>query len=201
VLPEWVAHLPPWLVAGLALGALASLAVAGVFAVGDRLFPTAPASQAGRVDGTERRRAEIRDYLHAVDVAYREDYPVADETVAFYLPGHGVAITFDAQAYFRLERAGTQAVLCEHEMPGRHLGRRLPFEVPEVNLGPPPGGPHAEAFDRLGVPRTASVAEVKAAYRSQVKDVHPDHGGDPAEFKRLREAYATARSHAEETAS
>jgi hypothetical protein len=202
VLPEWAAHLPSWLVAGLALGALASLAVAGVFVVGDRLFPTAPTSRSSHVDGTARRRTEIRAYLHAIEEPYREDWTVGEETVAFYLPAHDVAITFDAHAYFRLERAGTEAVLCEHEMPGSHLGRRLPFETPAVSLEATPTSSRvAEAFATLGVPADASVAEVKAAYRSRVKEVHPDHGGDPRTFRELREAYAIARSRAEGAAS
>jgi curved DNA-binding protein CbpA len=38
---------------------------------------------------------------------------------------------------------------------------------------------------------------VKAAYREQVKDAHPDHGGDHEEFQRVREAYVTAKNHAD----
>jgi len=37
---------------------------------------------------------------------------------------------------------------------------------------------------------------VKSAYRDRVKQVHPDHGGDEADFKRVREAYTLAKQHA-----
>jgi curved DNA-binding protein CbpA len=53
------------------------------------------------------------------------------------------------------------------------------------------------AFAELGVPATASVEEVKRAYRRRVKDVHPDQGGDEDEFKRVREAYTLAKQHAD----
>jgi DnaJ-domain-containing protein 1 len=199
VLPEWLSIFPPWLLTGLGVGVAASVVVAGIFVAADRLYPTAPIDPSQRFDGTARRRAEIRDYLRAIDEPFAEDHPVHGHTVAFYLPSRDVAITFDAQAYFHIERAGTYAVLCEHEMPGSQLGRRLPFEVPTFH---PPvddlDDPVAAAFDRLDLPATATRDEVKTAYRSQVKETHPDHGGNQTEFKRLREAYTTAKSHTEE---
>ena len=196
VLPEWFSLFPPWLLVGVGLGLVASLAVVGAFVVGDRLFPT-PSAAGPTVDGVSRRRAEIRDYLGRIDEPYAEDHLVGGERVAFYLPARDVAITFDAQAYFRLERAGTRAVLCEHEMPGAQLGRRLPFETPEDRVPDDVASSVAAAFDRLELPPSATAEEVKSAYRERVKEVHPDHGGDPAEFRHLREAYATARDHLE----
>lgn len=195
VLPTWLSVLPPWLLAGLALGALASLLAAGVFVVGDRLFPTAT-QQGGRVDGMARRRAEIRIYLGTIGERYSENHDLHGETVDFYLPERDVAITFDPQAYFRIVRAGTYAVLCEHEMPGRAVGRRLPFDVPEFDPDPV-ADPVADAFGVLGLPPSADADAVKAAYRERVKEAHPDHGGNRESFERLREAYATARDHAE----
>ena len=194
--PEWLSLLPPWLLAGVVLGLATSVLVAGVFVVGDRLFPAAPVSAGPSVDGVGRRRAEIREYLDALGESYVVDHDVHGETVAFFLPHRDVAITFDAQAYFRIERAGTFAVLCEHEMPGAQLGRRLPFETPEDRLPDADlAAPVAAAFDHLRVPPTASTDEVRSAYRNRAKEIHPDHGGDPEEFKRLREAYTTARDH------
>ena len=201
MLPEWFSLLPPWLLVGLAFGALASVLVAGVFVVGDRLFPAPPSRESRRIDGTGRRHAEIREYLTEIGERYLENHAVHGDTVAFYLPDRDVAITFDARAYFRIERAGSHAVLCEYEMPGRHIGRRLPFDVPETEYAIPEPGivddSTAAAFNRLGVSRSADTDEVRTAYRSQVKRVHPDHGGDPDEFRRLQEAYATAREHVE----
>jgi hypothetical protein len=177
---------------------VAVLAV-GIFVAGDRLFPAPSTDRRRRIDGTDRRRAEIRTYLDAIDERYVEDATVHDDTVAFYLPEREVAVTFDPRAYFRIDRAGTAAVLCEYEMPGRALGRRLPFEVPGVGTDRAAGGDESigEAFSQLGLRPTADVEEVRAAYRRRVKDVHPHQGGDSESFRRLREAYATAREHAD----
>ena len=195
--PEWLSAFPAWLLYGLAVGGAASLFVAGAFVVGDRLFPTPPIDGSARIDGTTRRRREIRDFLLRTDERFLEDEVVHGDTVAFYLPDREVAITFDAQAYFRIRRAGTFAVLCEYEMPGVHLGRRLPFEVPEVEPSPTASTPVRTAFALFDLPTTASPEQVKSAYRTQVKDAHPDHGGDATEFRRLREAYTTARDYAD----
>lgn len=198
VLPEWVQLLPPWVWAGVGMGVVAVALVAGVFLVGDRLFPASSSDREARVDGTDRRRAEIRTYLGSIGERYVEDAAVHDHTVAFYLPDRGVAITFDPRAFFDIQRAGTDAVLCEYEMPGHQLGRRLPFETPDRGArSGRSAGRVGTAFERLGLPPTADADEVKAAYRRRVKDVHPDHGGDGESFKRLQDAYATAKEHAD----
>jgi len=170
--------LPEWLVFGLLLGIAGSLFVAVL-----------------------RRRAEIREYLDAIDEQFAENHYVEGQHVAFYLPRRDVAITFDARAYYRIERSPTTPVLVEHELPGVNLGQRLPFETPEVSLGPepepePPADPARQAFAELGLRESATLAEVKSAYRDRVKQVHPDHGGDEEEFKRVREAYTLAKQHA-----
>jgi hypothetical protein len=198
VLPEWLTLLPPWLLVGLGLGAVASAAVAGVFVVGDRLFPGRAADYGPRIDGTARRRVEIRDYLRRIDERFLEDHTVHGKTVAFYLPDRDVAITFDAQAYYTIERAGGFAVLCEHEMPAMHLGRRLPFDVPELEPElADRDDPVSAAFGLLELPVTADGDAVRSAYRRQVKDVHPDHGGDRESFQELRDAYQIAKDHAD----
>ncbi|HKS44341.1 MAG TPA: DnaJ domain-containing protein [Amycolatopsis sp.] len=46
-------------------------------------------------------------------------------------------------------------------------------------------------YDLLGVGRNASTAEIKSAYRSRARSAHPDAGGSPGEFHRLRQAYET----------
>jgi hypothetical protein len=192
---EWLRIFPPWLLAGLVLGGVLSALVAAVFVVGGRLFPDDPAPPGSRVDGTVRRRAEIRQFLLDAGERFREEFAVEGERVAFYLPDREVAITFDAQAYFRLERAGVYVVLCEHEMPGHQLGRRLPFEVAEVTRQP--DDPVAAAFERLGIDPTDDADAVQSAYRRRIKEAHPDHGGDREEFRAVREAYATARNYAD----
>jgi DnaJ-domain-containing protein 1 len=196
VIPEPLGLLPPWLLAGFALGAAASLAAAVAFAAGERLSPGGPAVSSDRVDGTERRRAEIQAFLREIGEPYAEDHEVEGRQVAFWLLDRDVAITFDAQAYFRLESAGVAAVLCEHEMPGWSLGRRLPFETPAVDPPTPADDPVTDAFAELGLDPDADAATVKRAYRDRAKEVHPDAGGDEDEFRRVQEAYATARNHA-----
>eukprot|EP01031_Cornospumella_fuschlensis_P032460 gene32460-39248_t len=48
-------------------------------------------------------------------------------------------------------------------------------------------------YDILGVSATASDQEIKVAYRSKAKKMHPDKGGDTEKFKQLQEAYETLR--------
>lgn len=197
MLTEPFGLLPPWLLAGLGLGAAASAVVAAVFYAGERLFPGRPVDSTDRVDGTERRRVEIREYLREIGEPYAEDYEVEGRQVAFFLLHRDVAITFDAQAYFRLESAGVTTVLCEHEMPGWSLGRRLPFQTPEVEAPSAAADPVVKAFAELGLEPGADEKMVRSAYRDRAKEVHPDTGGNKDEFKRVQEAYATARNHAE----
>ncbi|MBX0321571.1 J domain-containing protein [Halomicroarcula sp. F13] len=190
---------PEWLLLGVVLGLGGSLLVAGLFVLAGRLFPADQQARQLRDGGEERRRAELREYLQAIDEQFAENHFVEGQHVAFYLPKRDVAITFDARAYYRIERSPTRPVLVEHEMPGVHLGARLPFETPEVSLGPAPersADPTLQAFAELGLRQTATLAEVKSAYRDRVKEVHPDHGGDEDEFKRVREAYTMAKQHA-----
>jgi hypothetical protein len=199
-----LAELPNWLVTGTLAGLALSVLVAAVFAVGRRRYPdpnptTRPGSEAGAASGDSRRRTEIRQYLTAIGEPFAEDHPVGAHTVAFYLPERDVAITFDARAFYDITTGRTEAVLVEHEMPGMHLGSRLPFETPDIEFGDDDEGNDADldrgeaAFAVLGLPSTASEAEVRDAYREKVKTVHPDHGGDPEEFQRVKEAYAAAQ--------
>ena len=194
--------LPRWLVLGLAFGLAASAFAACLFYVGDRLFPSARHGRASW-SGDARRIVEIRQYLDAIGEQYAENHVVEGQTVEFYLPLRDVAITFDARAYYIIERSPTYAVLVEHEMPGIHLGSRLPFDTPKVVFGTDGGrsegrgvDPVDGAFAVLGLPRTATAEQIRSAYRAKVKEVHPDHGGTRDEFRRVREAYTTAKKHA-----
>lgn len=199
--PEWIVLLPQWLTAGLAAGLALSVVIAGLFVAAARLSPMPASDPSERVSGVDRRRAEIREYLGAIDEPFLEDHAIRGETSAFYLPRRDVAITFDAQAYFRLADTPTHPVLCEHEMPGSHLGRRIPFETPaperESRFEEAARDPVEAAFRRLDLPTGADAESITDAYREKVKEVHPDQGGDREEFRRVREAYATAKNHAE----
>lgn len=233
VLADLTGLLPRWVLWGIGLGVVATAVVALAFYLGDRFAPPRAAAT-GRhgAAGDERRRREIRTYLNAAGERFDEDHAFEGVSVPFYLPERGVAITFDAHDYFRLEGEGVYTVLCEHEMPGRGLGRRLPFDVDEPDWatdesadqsggpsgrfggdsfrnGRPGAGrssargpvgradPIGDAFDELGLDRDADIDAVKGAYRERVKETHPDQGGDEESFRRVREAYATARNHAD----
>jgi len=199
--------LPNWLYLGVLIGIAVSVLVAGTFVVGGRLFPDPPIRPGAGEDTESRRRTEIREYLDRIEEPFAERHFVEGHTVDFYLPKREVAITFDARTFLAIDMDGegrTYAVLVEHELPGRGLGGRLPFETPEVDveddetteshygLGGRPD-PNPGAFAHLGLPTDASEDEVRQAYRRRVKTVHPDQGGDPEAFRQLQEAYAAAR--------
>lgn len=48
-------------------------------------------------------------------------------------------------------------------------------------------------YELLGIGRNASDAEIKSAYRSLAKVMHPDAGGSSGTFRMLQEAYDTLR--------
>ena len=51
----------------------------------------------------------------------------------------------------------------------------------------------AEAYETLGLEPGADLEAVQGAYRERVKETHPDLGGDPEAFIRVREAYERVR--------
>lgn len=55
----------------------------------------------------------------------------------------------------------------------------------------------SKAFEALGLTADASPDEVKAAWRKLAAVHHPDKGGDPAEFDRLRKLYNEALEEAQ----
>jgi DnaJ-class molecular chaperone len=44
----------------------------------------------------------------------------------------------------------------------------------------------------LGLPKTASHADIKTAFRRLAAQHHPDRGGDAAKFNQIRKAYEQA---------
>jgi hypothetical protein len=197
-----VTAVPEWLGLGLAIAGVLAILFALLFVLGERLFPTEPIESGNGRDSEWKRRAEIRTYLDAIGERYAENHPVSGHSVAFFLPERNVAITFDGVAFFRIQKTDTVAILVEHEMPGAHLGARLPFETPDRSPQRGPAGAEAQtdgvtsAFRVLGLSPDADAEAVTAAYRERVKDVHPDHGGDEATFRRVREAYTAAKQAA-----
>jgi hypothetical protein len=51
---------------------------------------------------------------------------------------------------------------------------------------------HPSYMTVLGLLPPYELEDIKVAYREKAKVAHPDHGGDPAEFMRLKEAYDQA---------
>jgi len=173
---------PAWLVVGLAVGVAFSLLAAVAFLLGTQLFPAPETDRRSGATADDRRREEVRGYLRYIGEEFVEDHPTDGGTVAFYLPERGVAVTFDARAYFRLEGTDVYPVLLEHELPGAALGSRLPFETPPVGgtstagttggrgasagvsgrggVGGPsgPGGPAAGPRDRTRADRDRAAA-------------------------------------------
>lgn len=54
-----------------------------------------------------------------------------------------------------------------------------------------------QGLDALGLGPDATVAQVKAAYRREVKKAHPDQGGTAEGFRDLRAAYEAALAEAQ----
>jgi curved DNA-binding protein CbpA len=44
-------------------------------------------------------------------------------------------------------------------------------------------------YDLLNVKSTDTTETIKKAYRKKIKTLHPDHGGDPDEFTKIKKAY------------
>lgn len=58
-------------------------------------------------------------------------------------------------------------------------------------LALPSGG--KDWWETLGVTKTATKADIRNAYLALARIHHPDNGGDPQNFKRVRAAYDEAR--------
>lgn len=68
-----------------------------------------------------------------------------------------------------------------------------PPPVEPLTAGAPPTSPDpASTWALLGVPRTATLLELKRAYRKRALETHPDQGGDPDAFRALQRAYERA---------
>ncbi len=76
---------------------------------------------------------------------------------------------------------------------------RANTEKPESAAAP--SNPVASAFEVMGLPVTATLAEVKKAYHKAALQHHPDKGGDAEKFKALSNAYEKVKLHFESLGS
>lgn len=56
------------------------------------------------------------------------------------------------------------------------------------------GDQRQQALEQLQLREDASHADIRAAFRRQAAQHHPDRGGDPEQFRRAREAYELLQS-------
>lgn len=63
------------------------------------------------------------------------------------------------------------------------------FAPPSSMKEPAEPGTHTALYDVLGVSYNASEREIRKAYRSKALVCHPDKGGDPEEYAKLKNAY------------
>lgn len=97
--------------------------------------------------------------------------------------GFGAGPRFNEGARTRVGREARQARDTGRARAGRRTqGGRID---PNTATGPT----RREAYETLGLDPGADETEVRRAYRETVKEVHPDRGGDEAEFKEVTRAY------------
>lgn len=107
--------------------------------------------------------------------------------------GRGGTIDMDFDTIFRDIHAGAEDLW---ERLHKQYGDTNPFESPYSGQQAYAQARHHQAGARcyviLGVPPSASKAEIKLAFRKLAKEHHPDRGGDPKKFQEIQEAYEEA---------
>ena len=68
-------------------------------------------------------------------------------------------------------------------------GRGIPGGIPGFSGFSRTGSQDNSLYETLGVPRDATPAEIKKAYRKLAMKNHPDRGGDEDKFKKISAAY------------
>lgn len=183
-----VEALPNWLIHGLLLGGVAAIVVLVVFIAGTRRYG-GDHDAVGHGDPNRLRHIEVRTYLRSIGEVASEHTTIDGITVDFWLPDRSVAITFNADVYFNLREAGVTAVLLEHEIPGYHIGARLPFETPSFEGVVTEEDNQSWAYETLDLAPDATEAAIEDAYRQKIKEAHPDLGGDQERLMAVLEAY------------
>ena len=105
----------------------------------------------------------------------------------------GGATTEDA-ARAAAERAAGRHIVMTEPYWARAWNRVLRGERPPPRpsarpapVAPPPVA--RSAWATLGLATGATFAEVRQAFRQRARETHPDHGGDPAQFREVQAAY------------
>jgi hypothetical protein len=65
---------------------------------------------------------------------------------------------------------------------------RNPFHEEEEDLNFNPIK-KSNSYEILGLSEDSDEDDIKKAFRKKAKETHPDRGGDPADFREVREAY------------
>jgi hypothetical protein len=101
-------------------------------------------------------------------------------------------------------RSEAEALAAATRAAGRHLTPTAPFWArawkcvlrgeapPPMPTARPAGRPRpvtASAWEVLGLAPGADPEDVRRAFRQRALETHPDHGGDAAEYLRVRAAY------------
>ena len=106
---------------------------------------------------------------------------------------HIAIVWFAIAVHLAIAQAGGRWWKANHER-WQVRWRELMFGTTRRNLG------SATRFRRrpplcleaLGLDDTATPDQVLSAYRQLARDVHPDHGGNPKDFKRLQSNFEQA---------
>jgi hypothetical protein len=96
-----------------------------------------------------------------------------------------------AHSQIGIETRGQSARSTHHPAPGPAPTSAPPFQRIAVPVPP------LAALDALGLALSATVDEVRRAFRQKAKTAHPDRGGDLAAFQRLEAHYRAALAWAE----
>jgi hypothetical protein len=105
---------------------------------------------------------------------------------------NGGAATLEAALADAEARAGRYLVMIEPYWArawNRVLRGERPPARPVARTARPPRSTPRSAWELLGLPSGASLADVKTAFRQRALATHPDHGGDADVFRELHQAY------------
>lgn len=128
------------------------------------------------------------------------NYRPADPGIAVYFRWDGIDCCIAVDRYTKAEEnlQAISKVIEAERAKMRHGGLNI---VRASFRGyaalPPPKGPDGQLaapwWQALGLPEGANLEQAEAAYRTAVKEQHPDRGGDPAKFNLVTNAIRQAR--------